>query len=45
MGSLRGAGVKELVYVSLTTVTGGSTPAPCSYLIKVTLVTCEKTVV
>ena len=32
------------VHVSLTTVTRGSIPATCSYLIKVMLITCEKTV-
>ena len=30
--------------MSLTTVTRDSIPAPCRYLIKVTLVTCEKIV-
>ena len=31
-------------HVSLATVTWSSIPAPCSHLIKVTLVTCEKRV-
>ena len=31
--------------MSLTTVTKVRLPAPCSYLVKITLVTCEKSVV
>ena len=38
----RSAGGTVVVHVSLTTVTMGLIPALCSYLIKITLVTCEK---